>query len=481
MITALCALSLALAGGGYDAIFTADTLRVDLYHTGNATEEIFTVDRLLVEGPWPGSRTRLVDGFNLGRHFVKVYDAASGELLFSHGYDSYFGEYRTTDPAAKGIWATFQETVRFPLPKAKVRMVLEVRQKDQALKPVFTIEIDPDSIRVLRKPPEKGVTVIDALVSGDPSKKVDIAIIAEGYTAAEAPKFRKDLDRWMKVFFSQEPFKSLMKSFNVRGVFRPSQQSGCDEPSHGVYRQTAVGCSFDSLDSERYLLTEQNRRLRDVAGNVPYDTLCILVNHARYGGGGIYNQYCTFTSDNQWFSYLLLHEFGHSFAGLADEYYTSSTAYTEFYPKGVEPLEPNITALLPPGELKWKHLVQKGTEIPTPWEKDEFDRRDLAYQAKRKEFNDRIASLKRSGAPAAEVEKVQVESERLSKENSDRTDAYLQACKAWGVVGAFEGAGYTSRGMYRSMLDCIMFTKGAKPFCAVCWDAVARRVKALCE
>ncbi len=465
----------------YDAWFTGETMRVDLYHAGNAAEESFTLDRVMAEGQWPGTRAHLLDPFNLGRQSAKVYDSETGTLLFSKTYDSYFGEYRTTDQAIAGQAATYHETVRFPFPKKKVRLVMEIRQKDQSLKPIFTREIDPASIWVLRKAPEKGVVVVDFLVSGDPSKKVDLAVIGEGYTAAEEPKFRQDLKRFAEAFFAAEPFRGMKERFNVRGVLAPSQESGCDEPGHGVYRRTSVGCTFDSLDSERYLLTEDNRRLRDIAGHAPYDALLIMVNHKRYGGGGIFNQYCTFTSDNQWFPYLIVHEFGHSFAGLADEYYTSSTAYNEFYPKGLEPLEPNITALLDPASLKWKHLVKPGTEIPTPWEKAEFDKQDLAYQKVRQEVNATIAGLKRSGAPAGDVARMEEKSEKMSKDAAAQSDTMLKSSRFVGVVGAFEGAGYTSTGMYRPMLDCIMFTKGAKPFCAVCADVIRQRIETLCE
>jgi len=213
------------------------------------------------------------------------------------------------------------------------------------------------------------------------------------------------------VFFSQEPYKSLKNKFNIYGVFKPSAESGCDEPGYGQFKQTALGCSFDSLGSDRYLLTDDNRRLRDLASNVPYDALMIMVNHNRYGGGGIYNLYCTFTTDNQWYEYLMLHEFGHSFTGLADEYYTSQVAYNEFYPRGIEPVEPNITALLNPKDVKWKKLLTPGTAVPTPWEKEEFDRFDLAYQKVRQELNERIARMKREGAPKDEVTKLEAESE----------------------------------------------------------------------
>ena len=458
-------------------VFTDATLRVDTYHTGNASEEVVTLDRVLRQGSWAGSERHLTDTFGVGRYLATVTDPVSGVLLFSKGYDSYFGEYRTTAAAEKGARRTFSESILIPCPKKPVRFAIAVRQRDGSLREIFATEIDPASTAIVTAPLDAGVTVIEAAHGGDPHHAVDIAILAEGYTAAEEKKFRADLARFVKLFFTQEPYASHKGKFNIHGVFAPSQESGISEPSWGVHRNTALGATFDSLGSERYVLTEENRRVRDLAAHAPYDALMIMVNSARYGGGGIYNLYCTFTADNQWSSYVFLHEFGHSFGGLADEYYTSSVAYNEFYPKGVEPDSPNITALLDPARLKWRSLVTPGTPIPTPWEKAGFDAIDTAYQKVREELNAKIAAAKRAGAPRAEVEKMQDESERLSRENAAKVDAYLATSRFVGQVGAFEGAGYASTGLYRPMLDCIMFSKGAKPFCKVCQQALLRVIE----
>jgi hypothetical protein len=264
-------------------------------------------------------------------------------------------------------------------------------------------------------------------------------------------------------------------------VFKPSAESGCDEPRRGVFRNTALNASFNSLGSERYLLTEDNRSLRDVACHVPYDALLIMVNHKRYGGGGVYNFYCVFTVDNQWSNYVLVHEFGHSFGGLADEYYTSSVAYNDFYPRGIEPVEPNITALLDPERLKWKELITPGIKIPTPWEKEQFDKMDMAYQKIRQEINAKIARMEKEGAAQEEIDQLEQEAERLSKVHSQKMDDYLARSKYAGKVGAFEGAGYSAQGLFRPMLDCIMFTKGEKPFCKVCEQAIIRVISYLSD
>jgi hypothetical protein len=470
----LAAPLLAGAPPAFDEHFTDATLRIDTFHTGNAAEEIVALDQVYRQGTWAGSRTHLIEPFGFGGYLVKVTDPASATLLFSRGYDTYFGEYRTTPAAEKGLRRTYHESVLIPCPRAKVRLAIEARGRDGSLKEIFATEIDPSALTVVRKPLDAGVTVVESLKSGDPHAKVDVAILAEGYTAQEEGKFRADLARFVKMFLGQEPYASRNDRFNIYGVFKPSQDSGCDEPSWGSFKNTALNVSFDALGSERYLLTEANRTLRDLAAHVPYDAILIMVNSARYGGGGIYNLYCTFTSDNYWSTYVFLHEFGHTFAALADEYYTSSVAYGEFFPKGVEPAPPNVTALLDPANLKWKSLVTPGTAIPTPWEKADFDTMDLAYQKVREEVNGKIAAAKRAGAQRAGVEKLQEESERLSREHAARVDAYLGKSAFVGRLGAFEGAAYSSRGLYRPMVDCLMFTKGVKPFCKVCQQAVMR-------
>ncbi len=452
--------------------FVDKTMRIDYFHIGNAEEEIITIDKIYVGGVWAGSKKNLIDNFNNGRYYVKVYDLNSKKLIFSKGFDSYFGEYKTTDPAIKGKKRTYHETVLIPFPKNKIKIEFEVRGKDFELKPFFSEIIDPQDIFIIKESPMKDVEVIEVLRNGKPENMLDIVIVAEGYTKGERDKLTKDLEKFKKAFFSQEPYKSLMNKFNINCAFKPSEESGCDEPSHSIFKNTAIGATFDSLALERYLLTEDNRALRDIAGVVPYDTIVIMVNHKRYGGGGIYNLFCTFTSDNQWFEYLLLHEFGHSFAGLADEYYTSTVAYNEFYPQGIEPTEPNITALLDPKNPKWKELVTKDTEIPTQWEKEQFEKIDLELQKIRNELNSRIAKMKREGAPKTEIEKLEAEAEKLSFEHAKKVDEFLSKSKSVGKVGAFQGAGYSAKGLYRPMLDCIMFSKGKKPYCRVCEKAI---------
>ena len=470
----LLAAGLPARAARFEDHFADRTMRIDYYHAGNAAEETATLDRVYDQGLWAGSRTHLIDPFDVGRYRITLTDAATGVRLFARGFDSYFGEYKTSTPAVDGVRRTFHESALVPYPLKKVRFTLEAKDRKNVAHAVFSCEIDPADPAIVRETPAPGVKVFEAVKSGDPHAKVDVAFVAEGYTAAEEAKFRADLDRFVRILFKAEPYSSRRDAFNIAGVFKPSAESGTDEPSHGRYRATAVGTSFDSLGSDRYLLTEDNKALRDIAAAVPYDTLFIMVNTSRYGGGGIYNFFCTFTTDNQWHEYLFLHEFGHSFSGLADEYYTSDVAYNEFYPRGVEPAEANITALLDPAALKWKDLVAPGTPIPTPWEKAAFDAMEEASQKIRREANAKVARLKREGAPGPEIAAAEAEVERLSKEAARETDAFLAASRFAGVVGAFEGAGYASQGLFRPEVDCLMFSKGDKPLCRVCGAAVVR-------
>lgn len=461
----------------FEKYFENATLRIDYNHIADSETDIFTVDKLYRQGIWAGSKKNLIDQFNQGRYYIKIFDAETNKLIFSKGFDSYCGEYKTSGPAMQGIKRTYHESALIPFPKKDVLFKIEMRDRQNKLQPQFSQKIVPDSVYVIQGEWLDNVKVYDAHVSGEPNSKVDLAIVGEGYTINEQFKFVQDLKYFADILLNHEPYKSHKDKFNIYGVLRFSEESGTDEPRANIYRSTAINTTFNSMGSERYLLTEDNKSLRDIAAHVPYDALLIMINHKRYGGGGIYNSFLTFTSDNQWKDYVFVHEFGHSFAGLADEYYTSSTAYSEFYPPGIEPTEPNITALLDKKNVKWKSLLSKKIEVPTPWEKADFDSMDIKYQKIRTEVNDKVARLKRERASQEEIQAAEKESEELSLVHAKRMDKYLQNSKFFGKVGVFEGAGYTSKGLYRPMIDCIMFTKGEKPFCNVCENAIIQVIK----
>lgn len=453
----------------FDKYFIDKTMRIDYFHIGDFFTEIVTIDHIYQYGIWAGSLKNLIDNLNNGAYYYKIYDLASGSLIYSIGFDSYFKEYQTSDEASRGIKRTYHESAIIPFPKNKIRFVLEKRDKQNKMNEVFSTEIDPSNQYINKNNIlDKTVKVYKAHFSGDPHKKLDIVILGDGYSVKDQKKFEKDLKRYTKIFISHEPFKSNKNRFNIYGVFKASENSGINEPGANIYKNTALSTTFYSLGSERYILTEDNKSMRNLAANVPYDAIYIMCNSPRYGGGGIYNFYSTFVSDNQFSPYIFLHEFGHSFGGLADEYYTSDVAYNEFYVAGLEPVEPNITRALDPKNIKWKEYLSPNIDIPTKWEKENYDKMDLAWQKERRELNKKIAELKKNQAPHNEIEAMQNEYNAKDKFHSNEVDQYLMNTKYSGKIGVFEGAGYSSQGMYRSMLDCLMFSKGTKPFCKIC-------------
>ena len=453
------------------------TMRVDFQHLGDAATELIVPDRVYEYGFWAGSMKNLIDTFGFGYYRYQVFDTATRKLLFSRDFSSNYGEYRVTPKAVEGKMQSFHESALFPAPKRVFRLVLEKREPDLSFTFLYEWEIDPSGTEVIREQTEDpSVMVFSSLYNGDSHEKIDIVYVAEGYQSGEVHKFEKDLERFTESLFLQEPLRSNRAKFNIWGVFKPSPDSGVDQPTHQSYKKTVVGASFNSFDIERYLLINDNKDLRDIAGHAPYDALFILVNHERYGGAGMYNLYCTMTSDNEYSDFLMIHEFGHSFFGLADEYYTSEVGFDELYAKGYEPIEANITALGDPARLKWAHLVEPGTPIPTPWDKAGYDQSDEAWQVERAALKERIASLTREGAGQAAIEAAEEEFANRDGAHSRKMYDWLHSGEYAGKVGAYEGAGYISKGMYRPMMDCIMFSKRADAFCSVCAESMQKMI-----
>jgi hypothetical protein len=442
------------------ALAAPATMRLDYYHTGDATHELFSVDRIVIEPlPWPGDMTKTIDDTNLGNYFFEVRDQASGRVLYSRGFSSIYGEWITTEEA-KTASRTFSESLRFPAPEAPVRIVLERREEGQ-FHEIWAIRIDPkDKFIDTSRPPSPG-PLLTIQKSGEPATKVDLLIMGDGYTAAERTKFENDARHFTEILFTRSPFREHRTDFNVWGLCPPSEESGISRPSNGIHRRSPLGTTYDTFDTERYILTPENRALRDFASYAPYEFIEILVNGATYGGGGIFNLYATVAADSEWAPYVFVHEFGHHIAGLADEYYTSQVAYLP-PSKKIEPWEPNATALLDPANLKWKDLVVAGTPVPTPWHKEEFEAMEHEIQAQRRE----IRAQKR---PESEMDE-------LFKEERKKEDAMLASDKYSDRVGAFEGANYEAHGYYRPQENCIMFTRHDS-FCAVCRRAIERIIE----
>jgi hypothetical protein len=451
----------------FSAFFTGQTLRFDYLHSGIAAEEHISLDEVCLEGPWPGSRAHLLDETNLGKFMFEVVDTASGQIIYSRGFASIYGEWETTGEAREGVWRSFHESQRFPEPKAPVRLILNKRGEDGAFHPFYTTVVDPQSRFVDRSAIAPQGKVWSLFENGPATTKVDLLFLGDGYTKKERRQFHKDVERLAANLFETEPFKARKADFNVRAIDLAAAESGISNPRAGVWRDSPLGCSFNSFDSDRYVLTYANRAVRDIAAQAPYDAMVVLFNDRKYGGGGIFNLYATAATQSNQAPYLVVHEFGHSFAGLADEYYTSDVAYEDFNPPGIEPSEPNITALLDPKQLKWWHLMDTDTPVPTSWNQAAYDSASYAYQEKRRK-------LRAEGASEEVME-------ALFAENKSITKPLLEAEPYFGKVGAFEGAGYQAKGLYRPEVDCIMFSRNPTSFCRVCADAIERIIDLYAE
>lgn len=438
--------------------FKDKTMRLDYFHSGNASEEHFAVDRILSDGIWPGSKTILLDNLNLGPYQFDVMDKENGTLLYSRGFASIYGEWETI-PEAKKQWGTFHESIRFPWPQKTVRVVMKKRDEQNKFVKIWETEIDPASRRVTPADIIHSHKIVPIMENGPAETKVDIVVLGDGYTTEEMPKFRKDAERLMGELFKAEPYKSRKSDFNVRAIETPSAVSGVSRPHPGVFKRTPLSVHYSSFDSERYALTYDNRTVRDICSAVPYEFTVIMMNDRTYGGGGIYRLYATVAADNAFSDYIVIHELGHHIAGLADEYYTSQVSYEVSETVTVEPWELNITALLDKDNLKWKHLVKSGTPLPTPWSKNEFESFSISIQNERNR-------LRKAKAKEEELEALFTR-ERETEKRMFAKDKYVNS------VGAFEGAGYRAKGYYRSSVNCIMFTRDMS-FCPVCRDSLNR-------
>lgn len=438
----------ATAAVAFDEYFVDKALRFDIFQVGDAKEELITLENIYEEPRWPESPLNLLPPFQACRYAIEVYDKATNKLIFQHGFDGLFGEYKTTDPAIQGVKKVFPRSVRIPEPKKPVQVVISARDKKLVLQPVWKMEVDPTDYHIVREKADKGDFVFDHVASGDPHDTVDLAFLAEGYTAGEREKFQADVAKFANALFSYEPYKSNKERFNIRGVFRASAEAGMDEPRQGRYRSTALGASYNTFDTDRYLTVQDNHAIFRMASQVPHDSVVVLVNTARYGGGGITMDYCIASADNETSPRIFVHEFGHSFAALADEY-TGGVAYNDMFPEGVEPLEVNITRMLDPQKIKWKQFLTPGVALPTPAPP---------------------RGSRGSGAGRGGVA-------QTAPATRGATSAYTAEGKP--IVGAFEGGGYLTQGMYRPQFNCIMGTALPPPnddFCVVCKAGIQRMI-----
>ena len=399
--------------------FKNNSLRVDYLLNGNEKSAEVIIKQMKKEPNYGGSHQNLIDTNNLGTYRFRVFDKKSGTLIFSKGFCPLFQEWQTTDEAKKQKRSFYQVAI-LPFPKNDIRFVIEERNWEGQFVELFSKDIDPKNYFIINEdlPDFKVETIAN---HGAPENKVDVVFLPDGYTASEMDKFVADVKRLTDALFEASPFDRYKKDFNLYAVKVPSVESGTDVPGEHIYKNTAFNSTFYTFNTPRYLTSQDMLNIYDVAAEVPYDQVYLLVNTDRYGGGGFYNFICVGSVDNELSEKVFIHEFGHAFAGLADEYYTSDVAFGDYYNLKVEPWEPNITTLVD-FQSKWADLVNKNTPIPTP--------RKLKYNK---------------------------------------------------VVGVFEGGGYTSTGVYSPMQDCRMKSNVPDEFCPVCKRAIEKAIEWDCR
>lgn len=461
----------------FDDYFLDKALRLELYVCGDANDAIVTLHDIYEEAVWPENPRHLLTPFEYGSFRANVFDDASGRLIYSKGFDTLFAEYATTDPAIKGIKRVLETTARCPFPKAKIRVEIQRRNKQQEFATVLTTAIDPADYRIRRETTNLSDWDFEIQNTGSPHDRVDVLFLAEGYTADESDKFRTDALRLTEFMFSAAPYKELKSRFNVRGIFRASAEQGTDEPRQGSFRSTALNSSFNYLDLDRYLMLEDNHAVHRMAAQVPYDTVVVLVNTKRYGGGGICLDYCTTTVDHASSPLVFLHEFGHSFAGLADEY-IGSVSYNDLYPAGVEPTEPNITRELDRSRIKWKDLLTADVALPTQNPAGEVRRVQRELKTAETAAKEKIRTARENAGSDKEIQSLEAEWKLAEQEFSQKLEtARRQVISSKGTVGAFEGGGYLAKGMYRSEATCWMGSVDPDDdFCVACQRGIRRMI-----
>lgn len=413
---ALALMPSSLLAQNFDDYFVNKTLRIDYMFAGNTQQQMIAVDELNVEPRWYGKRQHLSEVPVEGNGQITVRDHHSGDIIYKNSFSTLFQEWLSY-PEAQHNTQSFENVFLVPMPKDTVDITLSLFDNRRKVMASLTHQVVPTDILIHHKGdhPTSYETIQQA---ADTTHCIHIAYVAEGYTEKEMDTFLKDVNEANEALFAHEPFKALRDRFNVIAVKSPSEDSGTSEPSKGIWKNTALHSHFDTFYSDRYLTTLNLKDLHDWLAGTPYEHIIVLVNSERYGGGGILNSYNLTSTHHKWYKPVVVHEFGHSFAGLADEY-----AYEEeqipMYPHDIEPWEPNITTLVD-FSSKWEDMMKKGTKIPTPLSK-----------------NEEVAKTK---------------------------------------IGVFEGAGYSTKGVYRGVQDCRMRINETPEFCPVCKRALTRLI-----
>ncbi len=400
----------------FDDYFLEKTLRIDYLHSGSQQGEYIVLDDIYAYPHWQYSKNTAV-AFDFGMFKVEVYDSISNKLIYTKQFSTLFGEYLYTEEATKSC-GLFEESIIIPFPKNTINVKWLIRDKKGVFNEIASHYINPQSKDILQPTAGKDYPVRQIHDSGNPRERLDIVLIPDGFTAEEMDLFFLKADSIKQYLFATDPIGENKDKINIWAVDAASQESGISDPSNNILKQTLVNSSFNTLNSDRYLMTTHHFALMDVAMNTPFDAIIIVCNTEKYGGGGIYNFYATCAANNEHLGFLVTHEIGHSIFGLADEYYSSEVSVEEFYNTEVEPWEPNITTLVD-FESKWKDMLHRKTPVPTPDDEEKY---------------------------------------------GDK-------------IGVFEGAGYMAKGVYRPFYDCSMKSVGFNNFCPVCKRAITRVIE----
>ena len=402
----------------------SQTLRVDYIFSGTDKATEISLDRLYSFDGWAGRSVNLDKVPVKGNGQICMTDLTTGKVIYMQSFSTLFQEWKTTEEATR-LRKAFENTFLLPMPSAKAVVKVELYDFFGNVSASLSHVVDPSDILIRHIVPQPAPHRY-LLKSGTPEEKIDVAIVAEGYTAEEAENFYHDAQVAMEAILAHEPFGELKDRFNFVAIALESEDSGVSVPREGVWKNTAVGSNYDTFYSDRYLTTSCVWKMHDALCGIPYEHLVILANTDTYGGGGIYNSYTLTTARHKDFKPVVVHEFGHSFAGLADEYYYDDQ-FVEYYYPDCEPWEQNITTLYD-FDSKWNDMLPKIISIPT-------------------ETDGNVWEKVRQGA---------------SMES---------------LVGVYEGAGYQSKGVYRPYPDCRMKTNAADAFCPVCQRAIARMIR----
>lgn len=431
-------------------------IRLDLLHTGNHEVEQYNLASIRNLGVW----LRTISGVpaSLGEYRWVMEVAQTRECIASAGFSPLFAEWQTTAEAMEGGKRCFPEYFHVPKPDVLAQFRIQRRDVDGKFQDVFCLALDPsqltEQIESFPSLPE-GIELMEIMVNGPATSHIDILLLGDGYTSEEKQQFEDDSHRFREILFSVSPYRERIENFNLRALFVPSLESGVSDPATNTYSKTAFGSSYGSLGLDRYLLPHDTNALYNACDRVPWDTLVILCNSDKFGGGGLYNQYACLASRCDDIDYLIVHEFAHSFAALADEYYTKPVTYEPDRMAALNPWEPNIDKLDEEGGVKWQQFMQSAIPVPTPWEKETYEAIMQKYEV-----------LRKSSCETSETVRTQMQNIALTAK------AHLESQTYYGEVGVFEGARYQANGLYRPELDCIMFSRTADRFCRVCQNAI---------